>query len=136
MAPAKKAKGKRDIVQEEIIGIFRHCFDAEDEDIEILETDPSDLDEDPGEFYEIVEERFGVPRDPDDEDAGGFGGPVEVLVDHIAERWDGDLREVAEDYGYGAEAEPDVEVDEDASDDDVEDEDEEEDDDDEDAEDE
>ncbi len=77
-----------------VLSLFRSCYPSPDRETDetILETDPNDFDMDPSPFYESVEERFGVPQDPDNEYFGGYGGPIRDLIAFLTPRWDGKLR--------------------------------------------
>ncbi len=77
-----------------VLSLFRSCYPSPDRETDetILETDPNDFDMDPSPFYETVEERFGVPQDPDNEYFGGYGGPIRDLIAFLTPRWDGKLR--------------------------------------------
>jgi len=57
---------------------------------EILKTDPNDFDLDPSMFYELLQERLGVPYDDDNDYFGGYGGSVASTIKFLADNWDGE----------------------------------------------
>lgn len=76
-----------------VLELFRSCYPGDESDEEILAIDPNDFDMDPSMFYEVVEDRMGVPQDEENEYFGGYGGPIRDLIAFLAPRWDGELRE-------------------------------------------
>jgi len=79
--------------QKAVLAIFRECYPGDDTDAEILATDPNEYDMDPSMFYEVVEDRMGVPQDPKNEYFGGYGGPIRDLVAFLTPKWDGTLND-------------------------------------------
>jgi hypothetical protein len=81
-------------VEAEVLALFRDCYHGDESTAEILDTDPNDFDLDPSMFYELLEDRFGVPQDPANTYFGGYGGTVEATIEFLAARWDGVLHDV------------------------------------------
>lgn len=79
--------------QKAVLAIFRECYPGDDTDAQILATDPNEYDMDPSMFYEIVEDRMGVPQDPKNEYFGGYGGPIRDLVAFLTPKWNGELND-------------------------------------------
>jgi len=77
--------------QKAVLAIFRSCYPGDDTDAEILAIDPNEYDMDPSMFYEVLEDRMGVPQDPKNEYFGGYGGPIRDLVAFLTPRWNGKL---------------------------------------------
>jgi hypothetical protein len=78
--------------QKAVLDLFRGIYPGDESDEEILDIDPNDFDMDPSMFYEMLEERLGVPQDPDNEYFGGYGGPIRDLIAFLTPRWDGKIR--------------------------------------------
>ena len=47
---------------------------------------------DPSIFYEILEQKYGVTGDPDNDYFGGFGGPIADTIKYVESKWDGKTR--------------------------------------------
>lgn len=77
--------------QKAVLAIFRECYPGDDTDAQILATDPNEYDMDPSMFYEVIEDRMGVPQDPKNEYFGGYGGPIRDLVAFLTPKWNGEL---------------------------------------------
>lgn len=76
--------------KKEVLRIARHIYGPDRTDAELQKFDPNDVDEmDPGVFYELLCERFGIVGDDDDDDFEGFGGPLAKTIRFVAARWDG-----------------------------------------------
>ena len=102
-APAKKPATKkpaaievqesssgRGLIANEIIEMARQVYGPKLDTLKILRFDPNDVDEmDPSVFYEMIQQRYGVEPDPNNDNFGGFGGTIESLIRFVESRWDG-----------------------------------------------
>ena len=77
-------------VQKLVLELWEDIYGDDMEVAEILETDPNDFDLDPSMFYELLQEKLGVPYDDEDDYFGGYGGTVAKTIAFLAERWDGE----------------------------------------------
>ncbi|MDQ3338247.1 MAG: hypothetical protein M4D80_24035 [Myxococcota bacterium] len=79
-------------LRNEILAMARQLY-GDKTDEELLALDPNDIDAmDPSMFYELLGEKYGVEADPDNDDFGGFGGPIKNLIAFVDARWDGKTR--------------------------------------------
>jgi hypothetical protein len=90
--PSKPAGGGGALLQTEILAMARQVY-GDRSDAQLLALDPNEIDEmDPATFYEMISEKYGVEGDPADSNFGGFGGPIEKLIEFVGSRWDGKTR--------------------------------------------
>jgi hypothetical protein len=88
--------GNREQLQREILSMAREIY-GDQSDGQLLALDPNDIDEmDPSIFYELLQERYGVATDPDNDYFGGYGGPISKTIDFIAAGWDGKTNKATE----------------------------------------
>jgi len=86
------SSGAKPTLRAEILAMARQLYgDRTDE--ELLALDPNSIDAmDPSMFYELLGEKYGVEADPDNDNFGGFGGPISKLIAFVESRWDGETR--------------------------------------------
>jgi hypothetical protein len=90
--PADGASPAKPSLQADILAMARELY-GNRSDAELLALDPNDIDEmDPSMFYELIQEKFGVKADPDNDYFGGFGGPIQKMIAFVESRWDGKTR--------------------------------------------
>lgn len=77
---------EKSAVQAKVLDIFMDFYNVKYPDSNILKIDPNDLDLDPGPFYELLIESFGVEFDDGDEDFGGIGGKISETIKFISGR--------------------------------------------------
>jgi hypothetical protein len=78
-------------VRATILDVFRMFYPGDESDAAILAIDPNGYDLDPGPFYDMLGERFGLGNDPDNNYFGGFGGTIATTIANVSKRWDGKL---------------------------------------------
>lgn len=81
--------GSRAQLQTEILAMAKELY-GDLSDAELLALDPNNIDEmDPSMFYELLQEKYGVQPDENNDCFGGFGGKISKTIEFIAARWDG-----------------------------------------------
>jgi hypothetical protein len=103
-ATAASTKPQHGRIQQEVLSAFRTFYPQDATDEAILAIDPNDYDLDPSPFYEYLEERFGVPGDPEQDYFGGYGGSIRDTIAFLTPRWDGKLHDASS--GADADDEP------------------------------